>query len=114
ERILKAAVALSYVPDESARRLKGSASGKIAYIASRLAHGFVGQVLVGMEQKAFETQRYFNAITPYSTWFQVKEREAIVRQVLHGGLADAVVMVSEAPDKILKKDFKRLGLPLVL
>lgn len=114
QRILATAVAMQYVPDENARRLQARSSGKIAYVASRLAHGFVGQVLVGMEQRAFDTQRYFNAVTPYSTWFQTEAGDAILRQILHGGLADAVVMVSTVPPKPLLADFKRLGLPLVL
>lgn len=114
ERVLKAARELNYVPDESARRLKGSSSGRIAYVASRLAHGFVGQVLVGMEQRAFETRKYFNGIHPYSTWFHSAEREEALRQILYGGRADAVVLVSTQPDEATIKDFKRHGIPLVL
>lgn len=114
ERILKAARELCYVPDESARRMKGQRSGRIAYVASRLAHGFVGQVLVGMEERAFETRKYFNAIHPYSTWFHKAEREAVLKQILYGGLADAVVLVSTKPDAATIAEFKRHGLPLVL
>ncbi len=114
ERILKAARDLRYVPDESARRLKGQGAGRIAYVASRLAHGFVGQVLAGMEERAFETRKYFNAIHPFSTWFQRAEREAALEKILYGGLADAVVLVSTKPDPATIAEFKRHGIPLVL
>jgi LacI family transcriptional regulator len=114
ERILKAARELRYVPDESARRLKGGATGRIAYVASRLAHGFVGQVLVGMEQRSFESRQYFNAIHPYSTWFQTAVREDVLKRILYGGLADAVVLVSTKPDPATVREFKRHGLPLIL
>lgn len=114
QRILAAAEQLNYVPSESARRLKGGGSGRIAYVASRLAHGFVGQVLVGMEERAFETHKYFNAIHPYSTWFHSAEREAILKQILYGGSADAVVLLSTKPDAATIAEFQRHGIPLVL
>jgi LacI family transcriptional regulator len=114
ERVLKAARALRYVPDESARRLKGGRPGRLAYVASRLAHGFVGQVLVGLEQRAFETKKYFNAIQPYSTWFQTKARDSVLEQILYGGLADAVILVSCKPSAAQSTEFKRHGVPLIL
>lgn len=114
ERILSAARTLKYVPDESARRLKGQASGRIAYVASRLAHGFVGQVLVGMEDHAFKSRKYINSIHPYSTWFHSEAREEILRQILYGGLADAVILVSTKPEAPTIAEFNRYGVPLIL
>lgn len=114
ERVLKAASALHYVPSLSAQHLKSGKSGRIAYVAARLAHQFVGQILAGVEQRSFETKRYFNAVLPYSTWFLIEEREKILRQILYGGVADAVILVSMLPGEALAQEFRRHRVPLVL
>ena len=114
ERVIKAAQALNYVPHEGAQRLKTGRSGKIAYVAARLAFGFAGHVLAGVEQRAFELGLYENAIQPYSTWYHISTREEILRQILYGGQAEAVILVSMYPSPEIVLEYKRHDVPLIL
>jgi DNA-binding LacI/PurR family transcriptional regulator len=114
ERVRQAAKALCYVPQDSARRLRTGRSGRIAYVAARLAHAFVGELLVGIEARARETGRFHNRILPFSTWYHIDEREAVLRDILYGGQADAVVLASMHPSPELVQEYGRHGVPLVL
>jgi len=114
ERVRAAAQSLHYVPDESAQRLKTGKSGKLAFVSLRLAHAFIGQVVAGMERRAYESGRYLNNILTYSTWFQVGARKQILSQILYGRQADAVVLASMHPDTDMVREFRRHGVPLVL
>jgi LacI family transcriptional regulator len=114
ERVRAAAKTLHYVPDENAQRLKTGKSGKIAFVSLRLAYAFMGQVLAGMELRAYENGRYINNILTYSTWFQISKREEILSQILYGRQADAVIMASMHPDPLLVREFKRHEVPVIL
>ena len=113
-RVREAAAKLNYVPHEGARRLKSGKSGKIAFVAARLSHAFLGQVLAGIEQRSHETGLYPNSILPFSTWYDTAQREAALRQILYGGLADAVMLASMPPSAEMASAYKKHGVPLVL
>lgn len=113
-RVREAALKLNYVPHEGAQRLKSGKSGKIAFVAARLSHAFLGQVLAGLEQRSHETGLYPNSILPFSTWYDTAQREAVLRQILYGGLADAVMLASMPPSPEMALEYKKHGVPLVL
>ena len=114
ERVRQVAQALRYVPQDSARRLRTGRSGRVAYVAARLAHAFVGDLLVGIEARARESGRFHNRILPFSTWYHIDEREAVLRDILYGGQADAVILASMHPSAELAQEYIRHGVPLVL
>jgi len=114
ERVRAAADLLHYVPMASGRLLKSGRSGRIAILASRIAHAFVGQVLAGVEQRTFELGRYHNAILPFSTWSRSAEKDKALNEIVYGGLADALIMVSMHPDPAMVRSMAEHGMPLVL
>lgn len=114
DRVRKAAEDLRYVPQESGRRLRSGRSGRLAYVAARISHSFVGEILVGLEQRALDSGRFHNRILPFATWYHIDEREKVLREILYGGQADAVVMASMKPSPELVLEFQRHRVPVVL
>jgi LacI family transcriptional regulator len=114
QKVLKVVRALDYVPNEAARRLSRGKSDAIAFVAVRFAAPFIASVMDGMEQRAYGRSRYLRGIRPYSTFNMAATREDILRDILYGRRAEAVILLSLRPSEEIAAEYKKKGIPLVL
>ena len=114
QKVLKIVRELDYVPNEAARRLSRGKSDSIAFVASRFAAPFVASVLDGLEQRAYGRSRYLRGIQPYSTFNQVAAKDEILRDILYGSKAEAVIVLTVKPSESIVAEYKKRGVPLVL
>ncbi|MBN2754260.1 MAG: LacI family DNA-binding transcriptional regulator [Candidatus Goldbacteria bacterium] len=105
---------LNYIPNESARKLALGRSGIIAVIAPRYNGPYMMNVLNAFEEKSFATGKYLHSIQAYSTMHKIDIREKLLKQILYGRKADAVVLISLRPNEETVELFRREGIPLVL
>jgi LacI family transcriptional regulator len=114
QRVLKVVRELGYVPNEAARRLSRGKSDAIAFVAVRFAAPFIASVMDGMEQRAYSRSRYLRGFQPYSTFNQASARDEILRDILLGRKAEAVVTLSLQPSDAICEEYRKKGVPLVL
>jgi LacI family transcriptional regulator len=114
QKVLKAVAELDYVPNEAARKLARGKSDTIAFVAVRFAAPVVASVLDGIEQRAYGRSRYLRGIQPYSTFNQAAAREEILREILYGRKAEAVIVLALRPSEAIALEYKKRGVPLVL
>jgi LacI family transcriptional regulator len=114
QKVLKVVRQFDYVPNDAARRLSRGKSDAIAFVAVRFAAPFIASVMDGMEQRAYGRSRYLRGIQPYSTFNSAEAREEILRGILYGRKAEAVILLSVMPSEALAREYKEKGIPLVL
>lgn len=114
KRIMDIVRELNYIPNESARKLALGRSGAIAVIAPRYNGPFMMNILNAFEEKAFATGRYLHSIQAYSTMHKIDIREKLLKQILYGRKADAVVLISLRPDDETVELYKKEGIPMIL
>ncbi len=114
EKVLKVVKALDYVPSASARRLALGRSEAIAFLAPRFAAPPISGVMDGLELRAALVGRYADSIQPYSTRNKTALKEALLKDILRGGKAEAVIMVTVAPSPETLEAFHEGGVPVVL
>jgi len=113
-RVRKAAEAMSYSPNMAARGLAMGKSESIAFMSTRFAAPFISNVLDSFEQRAFYTKRYVHGIMPYSTRNEESVKEALLKQILRGRNADALVMLTIKPNERILAEYNRVKIPVIL
>lgn len=114
ERIWKIMNDLDFQPNESARVLSFGKTEAIAFIATRFAAPFISNVLDSLEQRAFYANRYVHGIVPYSTRNEQAVKEVLLKKILKGRKADAVIVLTIKPSEKIAAEYKKAGIPLIL
>lgn len=114
QKVLKIIRELNYVPHESARKLAKGKADVIAFVGPRLGSTFIANILEAFETRTYETRRYINGIQPYSTRNEIEAKEEILRKILYGRKADAVVLLDQVPSAELIEQYRSHNLPIVL
>lgn len=105
---------LDFHPDGSARALARGKSDAIAFVSSYLSSPFVISVLSGVERRLFESGKFRHSLEHYSTRGAQELKSNLLKNILYGKKADAIIMLTIKPDSRLVKEFKKYGIPLVL
>jgi len=105
---------LEFYPDGSARALARGKSDAIAFVSSYLSSPFVTGVLSGVERRLFEMDKFKHSLEHHSTRGAEVLKDKIIKNILYGKKADAVIMLTIKPGNKLVKEFKKRGVPLVL
>ncbi len=114
QRVLKIVKELNYYPNESARKLAKGKTESIAFVVPRFGSTFIASILDGFEKRTYETKRYLNGIQPYSTRNEIAAREEILRKILFGHKADAVVLLDQTPSRKIVSEYQEKNIPMVL
>ncbi len=114
ELVKKTAEEMNYFPNMAARGLVRRKSETIAFMSTRFAAPFISNVLDAFEQKAFYTGRYVHGIIPYSTRNEEAVKEMLLKRILRGRMADALVMLSQRPSEKILEEFNMAGVPVLL
>jgi LacI family transcriptional regulator len=103
-----------YYPSEAARRTSLGRGNEIAFISTRYASQFISRVIEGLEDRSYGTGKYANTLAIYSTrGTQDIKKETLIR-ILHGRLAEAVIMLFVTPDEGMVSAYKKAGIPIIL
>jgi LacI family transcriptional regulator len=114
EMIRQMAAEMDYTPNLAARGLVKGKSEAIAFISTRFAAPFISNVLDSFEQRAFYTRRYVHGISPYSTRNEEPLKELLLKRILSGKMADAVVMLTIKPREATLTAYNSHGVPMIL
>jgi len=114
DRIWKIMKDMDFQPNESARVLSFGKTEAIAFIATRFAAPFISNVLDALEQRAFYANRYVHGLVPYSTRNEQSVKELLLKKILAGRKADAVIVLTIKPSEEMAAAYKKAGVPLVL
>lgn len=114
KKVNKIAAEMNFYPNESAKSLASGKTGSIAFIAPRFTAAFITSILAAIENKAFKTGKYLHGITPYSTGNIVAAKDELLRKMLYGRKADAVVLMTLKPNPDIIAEYNKCGLPLIL
>jgi LacI family transcriptional regulator len=113
-KVLKIAEKMNYYPNEYARKLAKGKTESIAFICPRFTSAFISFILSAVESRAFKTGKYTHGITPYSTRNIITVKEDLLKKILYGRKADAVILITSRPSPAMIKEFKSRGIPLIL
>ncbi|MBN2754261.1 MAG: LacI family DNA-binding transcriptional regulator [Candidatus Goldbacteria bacterium] len=114
EKVLKAVKKLKFYPDVMARTLAGGRSNNIALISSYLSSPFVINILSGVERRQAELNKFAYRLEHHSTRGALSVKEDLLKSILYGKKADAVITVTVKPSAELVKEFSKRGIPLVI
>jgi DNA-binding LacI/PurR family transcriptional regulator len=114
EKVLDVIKKLEFHPDGSARALARGKSDAIAFVSSYLSSPFVTGVLAGVERRLFESGKFKHSLEHHATRGAEVLKSNLIKNILYGKKADAVIMLSLKPDNKLVREFKKRGIPLVL
>lgn len=113
DKVLTAIQELDYHPNLFARSLVSGKSGVIAVFASFFSTIFELEIMQGIE-RCLKTRDIRSTIQQYSTRASKARKESLLREILHGRRADAVICLSMKPDPELIEGFHRANVPLLL
>lgn len=105
---------LNYYPNESARKLAKGKTDSIAFVTTRFGSPFIASVMEAFESRALHHNRYVHGIQPYATRNKVTVLEEILKKVLYGRKADAVVILSQPPSEEMVKEYAKEKVPMIL
>ena len=114
KKVHKIASDMNFYPNESAKSLASGKTGSIAFIAPRFTAAFISSILASVEAKAFKTGKYIHGINPYSTGNIIAAKDELLRKMLYGRKADAVVLMTLKPSPDVVAEYNKRGLPLIL
>lgn len=114
KKVLDVIKKTDFYPDGSARALARGKSDAIAFVSSYLSSPFVIGVLSGVERRLFESGKLKHSLEHHSTRGAEEVKSNLLKNILYGKKADAVIMLTIKPDIKLIKDFKKRGIPVVL
>jgi len=114
EKVLKAVKKLKFYPDVMARTLAGGKSNTIALISSYLSSPFVINILAGVERRQAELNKFAYRLEHHSTRGALSVKEDLLKSILYGKKAAAVITVTIKPSAELVKEFSKRGIPLVI
>lgn len=110
DKVNKAIEELNYHPNYSARSLVKGKTDVIAVLTNFFSTYFELSVLRGIETAMGECKESYN-LNLYSTW---SREEEVLKEVLYGKRADAVILLSETPSQKIVKAYRDRGVPLIL
>jgi DNA-binding LacI/PurR family transcriptional regulator len=114
QKIKEMAAEMDYTPNLAARGLVRGKSEAIAFVSTRFAAPFISNVLDSFEQRAFYTNRYVHGISPYSTRNEEELKELLLKRILRGKMADAVVMLTIKPREETLAGYNAAKVPVIL
>jgi DNA-binding LacI/PurR family transcriptional regulator len=114
KRVNKIASEMNFYPNESAKNLASGKTGSIAFISPRFTSAYISTILASVEDKAFKTGKYLHGITPYSTGNNIAVKDELLRKMLYGRKADAVVLMTLRPTPEIVNEYKKKGIPFIL
>jgi DNA-binding LacI/PurR family transcriptional regulator len=113
-KVLKVIEKLNFFPDLSARTLARGKSDVIAFVSSYLSSSFVIAVLSGAERRLFEMNKFKYNLEHYGTRGATEIKENLLKNILYGKKADAVIMLTIKPEPKLMAEFKAREIPVIL
>ena len=113
-KVMEVVRKLHYVPNDSARKLARGKTDILAVLSPRFTSPFVSAFLEVVEQRAFHTGRYDHGIQPFTTRNVSADLDELMKRILYGHQADAVILITQAPLPENVREYRRMGLPLIL
>jgi LacI family transcriptional regulator len=114
QKVLGIIKELNYYPNESARKLAKGKTDSIAFLAPRFGPPFISNILDAFENLAFRNEKFARGIQPYATRNQTAVLEELLRKVLYGREADAVVILTQEPSGAIVREYLENQVPMVL
>ncbi len=114
KKVQKIAEKLNYYPNESAKKLATGNTDSIAFISMKFTASFYSSILSAVEDRAFKTGKYMHGITPYSTRNILSVKENLLKKILYGRKADAVVLFTSKPSVEIVQQYIKNRIPLIL
>jgi DNA-binding LacI/PurR family transcriptional regulator len=113
-KVQKVIKKLNFYPDSSARALARGKSDAIAFVSSYLSSPFVIAVLSGVERRLFELNKFKHSLEHYGTRGATEIKENLLKNILYGKKADAVIMLTIKPEPKLMLEFRARQMPVIL
>ncbi len=113
DKVLAVIAELKYHPNLSARSLISGKSGVIAVVTSFFSTVFELEVMRGIEA-GLDGKTDAPGVQLYSTRGSRERKDAVLRSILYGHRADAVICLSLRPDEELTAEYNDGGVPLIL
>lgn len=113
DKVLAAAQALGYVPNEAARCLVKGCTHTIAIVSHTFSSAFEAETLHGIEREISETRPDFT-LTQYSAGGSTARAQALYEQLLRGNKADAVISLADPPGAAIHAAYIEAKKPLVV
>ncbi len=113
DKVLAVIAELKYHPNLSARSLISGKSGVIAVVASFFSTVFELEVMRGIEE-GLDGKTEALGVQLYSTRGSRERKDSLLRSILYGHRADAVICLSLRPDDELTAEYHNGGVPLIL
>lgn len=114
KKVLSAIKKMNFYPDITAATLSKGGSDTVAFVSSYLSSPFVFSVLSGMEKKLYETGKFKHSIEHYATRGASDLKEDVLRNLLYGKRAGAVVMLTVRIEGKLMREFVKRKVPVVM
>ena len=114
QKVLKIIKKLNYYPNESARKLAKGKTDSIAFMAPRFGPHFIASILDSFECRAVQSGKYLNGVQPYATRNETGVMEDLLKKILYGRKADAVVILTQKPSEEIAKEYLEQKIPMVL
>jgi len=112
-KVLAVIAELKYHPNLSARSLISGKSGVIAVVAAFFSTVFELETMRGIEE-GLDGRPEAPGVQLYSTHGSRERKDSLLRSILYGHRADAVICLSLRPDDELAAEYRDGGVPLVL
>jgi len=113
EKVQKAIKELDYHPNINARSLVRGKTNTVAVVTSFFSSYFEMTILKGMEQCEDPALKAYQ-INLYSTRCDEESKIRILKEILYGKRADAVILLALGAPEELLQEFSKLKMPLVL
>lgn len=113
EKVRAAIEELKYIPNLSARSLISGKSGNIAVLATFFSTIFELEIMRGLEE-GLDNVNNAPGIQLFSTRNSPERKESILKTILYGRRADAVICLSLKPGKEMAQEFIDAKVPVIL
>lgn len=114
KKVLSVIKKTGFYPDITAATLSKGSSDAVAFVSSYLSSPFVFSVLSGMEKKLYETGKFSHSIEHYATRGADELKTDVIRNLLYGKRAGAVVMLTVKMEAGLMREFIKRKVPVVM
>lgn len=113
DKVLKAIRELDYHPNLHARSLVQGKTNTIAIVAGVFSTSFEVLALKGMETFSMPENLPYNLVL-YSLMGKMDSKDKVLKDILFGSSADAVILVNLRVDKEIVSSFSSQEIPLIL
>jgi len=114
QKVLEIIRELNYYPNESARKLAKGRADAIAFMVPRFGPFFISVIFDAFENLAFQKEKFTQGILPYPTRNQTSILEELLKKILYGRKADAVVVLTQKPSETMVREYVDNRVPMVL